>query len=219
MTLHFAGALDRKAVIVATDLIAGLVARPEVAAEWTRGSSCEGMSVGGLTRHLVSQPVNVVTLLRSDRAAGAGSETIDLLQHYERASWVREDRDGETNRSIRATADSQAAEGPAAALGLLARARADLNAALTDAPPTTYVPWQGWTLATDDFLVTRLMEMVVHADDLAASVDLAAPAFGPAVLDPVFRLLTVLAVRRHGQDALVRTLTRPQRAPATVSAF
>ena len=63
------------------------------------------------------------------------------------------------------------------------------------------------------------MEMVVHADDLASSVDVATPAFGPAVLDPVLRLLTALALRRHGQDALVRTLTRPQRAPAAVSAF
>jgi hypothetical protein len=90
---------------------------------------------------------------------------------------------------------------------------------LAHAPPTTYVPWQGWSLATDDFLVTRLMEMVVHADDLATSVDVPTPEFGSEVLDPVFRLLTALAVRRHGRDALVRTLARPQRAPATVSAF
>ena len=102
---------------------------------------------------------------------------------------------------------------------LVSRARADLEAVLADAPPTTYVPWQGWSLATDDFLVTRLMEMVVHADDLASSVACATPDFGPRVLDPVFRLLTALAVRRHGQDALVRALSRPQRAPSTVSAF
>ena len=91
--------------------------------------------------------------------------------------------------------------------------RSSSSAALADPPATTYIPWQGWALATDDFLVTRLMEMVVHADDLAASVDVPTPDFGLSVLDPVFRLLTAIAVRRHGQDALVRTLTRPQRAP------
>jgi hypothetical protein len=63
------------------------------------------------------------------------------------------------------------------------------------------------------------MEMVVHADDLAASVDLPVPDFGAAVLDPVLALLTALSVRRHGQDAVVRTLTRPQRAPRSISAF
>jgi Mycothiol maleylpyruvate isomerase N-terminal domain len=144
---------------------------------------------------------------------------VDLLEHYLRVPWSQEDLDGETNRSIRATADLQASEGPDTALALLSQARAELDTVLADAPPTTFVPWQGWSLATDDFLVTRLMEMVVHSDDLAASVGVATPDFGPTVLDPVFRLLTALAVRRHGQDALVRTLTRPARAPGTVSAF
>ena len=219
MSLRFADTLDRTAVLHAADLVAGLVAHPAIAAAWTRESSCAGMSVGGLTRHLVSQPVNVVTLLRADRSEGADAETIELLEHYSRASWVREDLDGEANRSIRDTADQQANDGPDVAAALLSHARADLKAVLADAPPTTYVPWQGWSQATDDFLVTRLMEMVVHADDLAASVDVPAPDFGPTVLDPVFRLLTALAVKRHGQDALVRTLTRPQRAPSSVSAF
>jgi hypothetical protein len=177
------------------------------------------MSVGGLTRHLVGQPASVVALLRADGPDVSSAETIELLEHYARAAWLREDLDGEANQSIRDTADRQAADGPDAALASLSDARAELEAVLADAPPTTYVPWQGWSLATDDFLVTRLMEMVVHADDLAASVDVPTPDFGPAVLDPVFRLLTALAVRRHGQDALVRTLTRPQRAPTAISAF
>ena len=219
VSLHFSGSLDRKAVIEATDLIAELVDRPEIAADWTGESSCEGMSVGGLTRHLAGQPASVVALLGLDGSEGAAAETIDVLEHYRRASWLREDADGETNRSIRATADREAADGPDAARDLLTRARADLEVVLAHPPPTTYVPWQGWRLATDDFLVTRLMEMVVHADDLASSVRVATPQFGPTVLDPVFRLLTAIAARRHGQDALVRTLARPQRAPSTISAF
>jgi hypothetical protein len=36
---------------------------------------------------------------------------------------------------------------------------------------------------------------------------------------PVLDLLTRVAVRRHGQAALVRALSRPQRAPDSVSAF
>ena len=67
--------------------------------------------------------------------------------------------------------------------------------------------------------MTRLMETVVHSDDLAASVGLPTPDFPDAVVTPVLDLLTTLALRRHGTTALVRTLARPQRAPATVAAF
>jgi hypothetical protein len=217
VTLRFAGELDRDVMVRATDLVAELVARPEVSAAWTVESSCQGMSVGGLARHLVSQPVNVVRLLTSE--IPEGTQTIDVLEHYARAAWTREDLDGDANTSIRATSDEQAAEGPGAAWELVSGARERLATALASAPPTVYIPWQGWALDADDFLVTRLMEMVVHADDLAASVAVPVPEFGAGVLDPVFRLLSALSVRRHGQDALVRALTRPQRAPATVAAF
>jgi hypothetical protein len=39
------------------------------------------------------------------------------------------------------------------------------------------------------------------------------------VLAPVVALLTRLAVRRHGQGAVVSALTRTERAPRTISAF
>ena len=67
--------------------------------------------------------------------------------------------------------------------------------------------------------LTRLMETVVHSDDLAASVRVPTPDFPDSVVGPVLDLLTGLALRRHGATALVRTLARPQRAPATVAAF
>jgi hypothetical protein len=224
VSLTFAGTLERAVVVAAADRVAGLVDRPQVADAWARESSCAGMSVGGLTWHLIGQPATVVRLLPADPAPSsgaepAGTEPIGLLEHYRRAAWVHEDLDGATNRSIRAAADEGAAAGPAAALSRLAAARSQLAAVLADAPATTFLPWQGWSLATDDFLVTRVMEMVVHADDLAASVGLPTPDFGLDVLDPVLRLLAALAVQRHGQDALVRTLARPQRAPGAVSAF
>jgi hypothetical protein len=217
--LHFAGSIRPETVRHAVDGVAALVNRPEVASAWTQESSCAGMTVGGLSRHLISQPELVVSLLRADQGTGADAEVIEVMEHYARAAWVREDLDGETNTTIRASSDQQADEGVDAALGVLSAAQSGIDAALADKPATTYIPWQGWALATDDFLVTRLMEMVVHSDDLAASVDVPAPDFGPEVLDPVLRLLTSVSLRRHGQDALVRTLSRPQRAPGSVSAF
>lgn len=219
MTLSCSGTLDRTAVLHAARLVHGLVARPEVAAGWDRESSCAGMTVGGLARHLVGQSVYVASLLTADPALGADAEVVGLLGHYDRAAWLHEDLDSDTNRFVREKSDAQAAEGYDAALALQADAVERLPAALADPPGTTFVPWQGWRMPTDDFLVTRLMEMVVHADDLADSVGVPVPAFGDAVLTPVLGLLTALAVGRHGQDAVVRALTRPQRASGPIAAF
>ena len=85
-------------------------------------------------------------------------------------------------------------------------------------PDTVHIAWQGWTLSTVDFLTTRMMEIVVHSDDLACSVGVPTPEFEEGVVTPVLGLLTGVALRRHGQAALVRALSRPQRAPSSVSA-
>jgi hypothetical protein len=163
----------------------------------------------------------VVGLLGADQThdADADAATIGLLEHYALSDWVRADHDSASHRFVREKSDAQATEGHGVAVALQADAVARLPGVLADAPPTTYVPWQGWRMPTDDFLVTRLMEMVVHSDDLADSVGVPAPDFGPAVLDPVLGLLAALAVVRHGQDAVVRTLTRPQRAPSSIAVF
>jgi hypothetical protein len=212
------GSIDRAAVARATDLLVELVARPEVAAHWGHESSCAGMSVGALTWHLVNQPQRVLETLGG--TATPTDTPITLDQHYAEAAWLNEDLDGPANVRVREGGEHQAEAGPDAAVAAAKAARAALDEALAGAGATVVIPWTGRTIGTDDFLVSRLMEIVVHSDDLAASLDgVDAPAFGADVLTPVLALLTNLAWRRHGQDALVRTLSRPQRAPETISAF
>ncbi|WP_028709052.1 maleylpyruvate isomerase N-terminal domain-containing protein [Propionicicella superfundia] len=219
MTLGFAGRLDRNLLLPAVDRVGELVARPQIERSWERDSSCEGMTVGGLTRHLVQQPATVADRLAGDPDAGAGAGTVGLAEHYARAAWANADLDEAPNTSIRDAANAEAASGHAAAVHALSEARARLAGVLPGAPATVFLPRQGWWLATDDFIVTRLMEMVVHADDLAVSVGLPTPAFGAETIDAVLRLLAMLSVRRHGEAALIRTLTRPQRASRDVTAF
>jgi hypothetical protein len=64
-----------------------------------------------------------------------------------------------------------------------------------------------------------VMEIVVHSDDLAASIDVEPPQLPQAVLGPVLALLVGVSLQRHGQAAVVRALSRSERAPASVSAF
>jgi hypothetical protein len=80
------------------------------------------------------------------------------------------------------------------------------------------IPWQGWSLRRDDFLLTRMLEIVVHADDLAISLDIPTPEFPAEVFTPVRDLLMSLAVKRHGQSAVISALTRSDRTQV-ISAF
>jgi hypothetical protein len=76
-----------------------------------------------------------------------------------------------------------------------------------------------WGLAVDDLLLTRVMELVVHADDLAVSLGIPTPAMPAEATDATIRLLARVAAWRHGPLAVVRALARRERAPETIAAF
>ena len=65
--------------------------------------------------------------------------------------------------------------------------------------------------------VVRLLRE--HSDDLAASIGVETPQFPGEAADAVFGLLASVAAERHGQSALLRALSRPQRSTGPVSAF
>jgi len=217
MTLTFVGILDRSALVGAVDQLADLVADAAVADAWEHESALPGMTVGGLARHLVSQPECAVEFLTTPGPADA--EVLTLVGHYDRVDWWRAPIDAAENTSIRDDFNLMGRAGHEESVEVLVRSRRHLPAALASAARTTYVPWQDCALPTDDFLVVRLMEMVVHADDLAFSVGVETPTFVPAVLEPVLALLASLAARRRGQPAVLRALSRSGRAAGPVSAF
>lgn len=207
----------RAAFVAATDHVAAIVSREDVRAAWHEQSALAEWEVGGLVAHLANQPVTTVVLLSAEPIG----DPITLEEHYARSAWVRASLDDEVNVSIRESGDARAAEGPDAVLATVTEAREALPDLLAGQPTerAVLIPWAGWSLGLDDFLTGRLMEVVVHGEDVAASVGFTAPALPHDVLDPVLRLLTRLAVTRHGQGAVVSALTRAERAPRTISAF
>jgi uncharacterized protein (TIGR03083 family) len=202
----------------AVDSVIDLLGRPEVAAAWESPSALSEWSVGGLAGHLAGQVFAGVNLIEAEPSE---LEPIALDEHYERASWIGAAVDDVVSVDIRSGGDANAAEGPAALVARVVDARERLVTLLAETAPDrpVLVPWQGWALRRDDFLVMRMMEIVVHSDDVAASVGIAAPEVPSAVLEPVLALLTRLAVRRHGQSAVVAALSRAERAPARINAF
>lgn len=64
----------------------------------------------------------------------------------------------------------------------------------------------------ETYLTTRVIELVVHADDLAASVDLSPPGLPPEVASEAVGAFVELARARAGDIAVIRAFTRAERS-------
>lgn len=195
-----------------------LLAQPAVAEAWDRPSALAKLTVAGLAGHLARSVTRIPGVLA---APPSTRPPIALIEHYTRSRWVGADLDDETNARIRRDGAAEAVDGAAALVAQVRDALAALRELLPAQPADRVVdlPWTSWSLSLDDFLTTRVLELVVHGDDLAVSVGLPAPALPAPVLEPVLDLLTRLAVRRHGATAVLRALSRAERAPATIAAI
>jgi hypothetical protein len=208
----------RDAYLLAAASAAELLADPAVANLWDKPSALESFTVSALAGHLAGQVFSVAMALKAPESQG---EIVSLEGHYSRVLWIDADVDAEISVAIRQGGETNASDG-AAMLAAQTKAAVDEIRELLPAAAADRVvqpPAGPWGLVLDDFLITRMMEISVHSDDLAYSVGIDAPALPPSVLEPVLKLLTSLAVRRHGASAVLRALTRAERAPQFINAF
>jgi hypothetical protein len=209
--------------LVAAGTVVDLLGRMEVVGSWSQPSALPDLTVAGLAAHLASQVLTVHAAVTAGTSV-TEERPVPLLEHYQRVPWVGADLDHPANVAIRETSERSAGVGHGTLVASVQAAVDDLRAAFTGGlpaglPPAIRMPPWEWSLSFDDFLVTRVMEIVVHSDDLAVSVDVAPPTLPEAVLGPVLALLVGVSLQRHGQAAVVRALTRSERAPASISAF
>ncbi|GAB2483742.1 maleylpyruvate isomerase N-terminal domain-containing protein [Streptosporangium sandarakinum] len=197
---------------------ADLLRDPAVAAAWSRPSALPEFSVAGLAGHMAYQILAVPRLLTGPVPH---EETIALLDHYTRVGWIGASLDDDVNVRIRRGGQEVSVEGHAALVARVDSALGELDGTLASAAnrPVRIPLWGPWSLALDDMLITRMMELAVHSDDLAVSVGVATPTLPPGAVDTVIGLLARLAVRRHGPTDVLRALSRAERAPATITAF
>lgn len=207
----------RQAYLDAAATALALLRDPAVARNWDEPSALEEFMVSGLAGHLAGQVLAVPGVLATpvpDEPPAA------LLDHYTRSTWIDTGVDAETNVKIRAGGDANAADGPDALVERTTATLAALRTALAAEPAGRVVHLAGrWSLTLDDYLTTRLLELAVHDDDLAVSVDVPTPELPDAALDPVFALLTRLSARKHGAPAVLRALARAERAPSSITAI
>jgi hypothetical protein len=197
-----------------------IVSRPEVGKAWDQPSALEGYSVGAIVAHVNAaigwlghlldapaepdlRPTPPTAYLRFTHGLKVGSDGPERHPHdvlhdqFERAAT----RGWESNRDK--------------FLGLIERLTARLEGEsatrLLDLRPTAPL-----VVRLGDFLRTRVLELVVHGDDLAVSAGLDAPPPPEGAATVAIDVMLAVARAAHGDLAVVRALARRERASAAV---
>jgi hypothetical protein len=212
--------------LTCADRAADAIAAPAVAAAWERASALEGYTVAGLAGHLARAVVTVETYLastddgpvRDDDLTDASGYLVAVLGEHDPVT-------SDLHRAVRVRGLEAAADGPGALAGDVRGTTARLRDGLDDAALRRPVRVRdGLALPLGEYLRTRVVELVVHLDDLAESVDgQPGDAFADPLPDEAYRVaaavLAEAAARRAGGLAVVRSLARRERHPAAVRAL
>ncbi len=199
--------------------VAPLFRTPELAARWHDPSALADFRTSGLAGHLARAVLNVERYL--DAAVPTGIPSMDAVSYFVGVGGPTPgDRDLHANRVIRERGEQDAGTGADDLADRFDAARARLGDRL---PPLAgdrpTLMFDRYVLPLDEVLRTRVVELVVHADDLAISLGLPTPAFADPAADLAVCTLAAIARRRHGTTALVRALARHERTAGSVSAF
>jgi uncharacterized protein (TIGR03083 family) len=210
----------RDAFWSALDAAVGVLGQPEVAAAWTQPSALDGMTVGGLVAHLLMAVERTALVLESVPPDAETVRVVGLPEFYgpNRIEQV-DDLAAGLPALVREGAAARAAPGPEAVVAEVRALPARLRPAVDAAPEGRLVPVvqvRNGAARFDEYLVTRVVELVVHADDVACSVGTAAPEIPPPVLAVVTSAFLDLAVARSGGVAVVRAFARRERAAPDV---
>lgn len=196
----------------------GLLRHPQVTENWDKPSALPEFGVSGLAGHIGYQALPLPSMI----ATPVGDEpVVSLMEHYARANWTELDVDSEFHTRIRAGGEKLAAEGQAELCDRFEQTLDELAKTLPgqENRPVRMPHWGPWAVSLDEYLVSRLMEFVVHSDDLAVSVGLDTPEFPRHVNETVIDLLTRMSLNRHKAIDVVRALSRKERAPSDITAF
>jgi hypothetical protein len=199
----------RTAYLDAADVAARLVAYPEVAARWAESGASEGMTVGGIAVHLVTSGIEM-PLQCLDVDSPPNTRVLAPSRFF---SGQTLDLEHEGHRENRQRAEAGAHRGAASLAADAAAAVSELTVRLAEQPEGRQLLVLGrFDMTLDGFLITRIVELLAHIDDLAASVEAPTPDLPHDAVGLVVSCLTDVARRRHGDLAVLRTLARSERS-------
>lgn len=193
----------------AARLAVALVGHPAVERSWLEPSVLDGYRVGGLAAHLVRAIETIRHYAEADQPSpdadvvdAAGYYAAVLGDHHPLTSAFHADVRARGERRVEAGHHALAAAADAALVWLEAQ-ELDLGR------PVSVL--DGTVIRLGDYLDTRLVELVIHSDDLAVSVGVDPPAFSDHAWRVVSDVLAAGATRRHSPRRLALALARPER--------
>ena len=202
----------RRLVIEAVDAAAALMATDAVATRWDEPSALAGMTVGALSAHLVRAAGAVLAYLdRTDPAARPDGELLTPVTYFHAAI------DSPIHERIKEVSASEATVGPVDLAAKCAAVAEAMRTRFAAEPSDRLVAALGGRMLTlDDFCRTRLIEVLFHLDDLAASVDVPCPDTSVEGRTIVIDTLVGIARMQHGDWEVLRALAREERRAADV---
>src|SRR6266550_2493541 len=196
----------RVVFLEAVDATARLLAEPALVERFDGPSALAEFAVRGLAGHLLRAMTSAEGYLAGPEPDGSGPGVLRPVAAND------PDLDSDFHQAIRRRGVEAAPDKAQELAGLWAETADRLRALLTAAPAGRLVQVYGdLVLTLDDYLITRLIELVVHADDLAVSLDIAPPPLPAAATGLAIATLVEVARIRHGDTAVLRALARRER--------
>ncbi len=207
----------RALVVEAVEAAAGFIGQEAVAERWDQPSALEGMTVGALAAHLVRAAGSTIAYLdRTPRDAKPDGELLTPVTYFHAAI------DSPIHEQIKDVSAAEASVGHAEIAAKAQQLAVDLEVRLGQEPSDRLVAALGGRhLTLDDFCRTRMIEVLLHLDDLAASVDEPRPETDPAGPAIVIDICIGIARNLHGEWGVLHALSRAERAtgPAVFPVF
>lgn len=193
------------------DTVGALLNHPDVTARWDEPSALEHMTIGGLAAHLGRAFTTAWLYLQADECTIV--EDIDASSYFFRAFDQPDEDLAELRANIVQRAADDAEPGAAAVQQLHARTVTDLRTKLIgEAADRGIEVFGDVCMPLDSYLVTRMVEAVIHSDDLSHSLGIPMPVYAADVVDLVMVALLGMARDRHGDVAMLREFARGERA-------
>lgn len=197
----------RSAFLEASRGIRPLLEAPELTARWNEESALPRFSIRGLAGHLVRAVQGAVAYLAQDVPEGA--EPVAAPDYYAQVLWSL----GESgNKEVMVRGEENAAGGIEELVAAYDKTLVDLEVALNSEPEDRLIRvFMDVVLRYDDYLPSRMCELLIHADDLAVSLGVDPPPPPHAASEVAIDHLVDVARRVHGDRAVLIALSRRER--------
>ncbi len=181
--------------------MADLLGLRQVGDKWENDSALAGFTLGALAGHAARGVLTVHWYLDMPEPETAPITAAEYFAPHPPAF------DAPTNAQIRERGADTAKAGWARLYLDVGRAVGHLEERLETEPAEHRIPALGQAILLDEYLRTRIVELVVHLGDLTRSLDLPTPNLERPTKFAIDLLLDI-AAQRHGTTAVLHALTR-----------